>query len=277
MKTKQYLCLLLLSLFVISCSSEDQGAKDRLALARKYYEQKDYILAKQEIDSIKKLHPKALQQLKEALALQDSVRRASDLQQIYAADSLIAVVTDSLNQLKLLFIYEADDSNMNDGHFVPKETTRNNGVLNRTTLRSGVSASGDLYIESIYIGPQKHHTLVLSNKAGNSAATKSVKDDGFNYRFSNLGKQYEVIRFIPSTYDSLPKFIYQNQNNKITVNLKGANSYTYTLGSSDMKALLKSLRLSRFLLLQDSLFTEKGKAEYRLQYLDKKDKSDTNN
>lgn len=267
---KSRLLFLFLSLFVISCSSEDQGAKDRLALARKYYEQRDYTLAKQEIDSIKRFHPKALQQLKEALSLQDSVRRASDLEQIHLCDSIIAIVRDSINHLNQFFIYEADESDMNNGVFVPKEISRNNGVLNRTSLRSQVSVNGGIYIESVYIGPQKHHTLTLSDKEGNSCRTQSVESDGFNYRFTNLGKQYEVIKFIPSTYNNLPEFVFLNKEKKLNVTLEGSNTYSYPLQMSDQRVLLRSIQFSRFLVLQDSLLTEKGKAEYRLQYLDQK-------
>lgn len=260
----------LLSLLITSCSSEDQKAKDRLAIARKYYQDKEYALAKQEIDSIKRLHPKALNELKSALALQDSVRRASDMQQIQFCDSIIALVQDSINDLKKTFIYEAEESDIDNGHFSPKETYNNSGVINKTTLRSGVKPDGELFLESVYIGGQKHNTITLSNKSGDSESSKVVEDDGFNYRFSNLNKQYEIIKFIPTTYNEIPQFVYKYREQPLIVTLKGKYSIAFPLSVQEKKGLLKSYQLSQLLIYSDSLKAEKGKAEYRLQYLDQK-------
>jgi len=90
----RYALTLLLFVFLYACTSDkDNGAQSRLDNARKYFNQKEYDLATREIDSIKILYPKAIEQRKAGLALLDSVRRGENNHIISTCDSLITSFT----------------------------------------------------------------------------------------------------------------------------------------------------------------------------------------
>lgn len=255
---------------LIACSQKDNGAKLRLDAARLFYEQKEYSLAKQEIDSINKLYPKAIEERKASLLLLDSVRRAENQQIISECDSLITTNIPELEKAKALFIYQRNKEYQETGSFVPKETA-SNGPITGTILRSGVAEDGNLYIESIFVGgKQKHNQIKVSKKDGTFAESQPVTDDGFNYRFSNMGKEYEVIRFMGSKENGVAKFIFTNIEEPLTLTLDGQGKYSYILSKPIKTAISKSFQLSSMMLQLDSLKTAKEKAEFNIYNLDKK-------
>jgi len=262
--------LVSLSVFAFACSSKDDGARLRLNAARQFYSQKEYTFAKQEIDSINILYPKAIEERRASLALLDSVRRAENLQTITVCDSLITTSGQELDKIKTLFSYQRNKEYQDTGSFIPKESV-SGGLLSGTTLRSGVGEDGVLYIESVFVGGnQKHNQIKISRKDGSFAQSQPVTDDGLNYRFSNMGKSYEVIRFMGSKENGLAKFIFVNAKEPLTVTLEGQNKYSYTLSQTVKSAISKSFQLSTMMLQLDSLKTAKEKAEFNIYNLDKK-------
>ncbi|MFV0419577.1 MAG: hypothetical protein ACK5KT_12720 [Dysgonomonas sp.] len=262
--------LILLSISFLACSQKDNGAKSRLDAARLLYEQKEYALAKQEIDSINKLYPKAIEERKASLLLLDSVRRAENQQIISECGSLITANMPELDKIKTLFSYQRNKEYQETGSYVPKETA-SSGPITGTILRSGVAEDGLLYIESVFVGgKQKHNQIKVSKKDGTFAQSQPVTDDGFNYRFTNMGKEYEVIRFMGSKENGVAKFIFTNSEEPLTVTLEGKDKYSYTLSKSIKTAISKSFQLSTMMLQLDSLKSAKEKAEFNIYNLDKK-------
>lgn len=262
--------LVLLSISFLACSQKDNGAKSRLDAARLFYEQKEYALAKQEIDSINKLYPKAIDERKASLLLLDSVRRAENQQIIYDCDSLITANIPELDKIKSLFSYQRNKEYQETGSFLPKETA-SSGPITGTLLRSGVAEDGVLYLESVFVGgKQKHNQIKVSKKDGTFVQSHPVTDDGFNYRFSNMGKEYEVVRFMGSKENGVAKFIFINATEPLTVTLEGQGKYSYTLSNTIKTAISKSFQLSTMMLQLDSLKNAKEKAEFNIYNLDKK-------
>ncbi len=272
---------LYLSVFVLlsmsACSDPNKGAQDRLELARTLFFEKNFEQAKLEIDSIKILFPKSYEQIKGGMALQDSVRMGENTYLIGRCDSMIAVIQPSIDSMKIFFIYERDEQYQEEGHgsFIPKEAYGGK-VITTTALRSGVSENGELYIESVFLGGQMHDRLKIAAKDGASAETLPVIEDGFNFRFTNLGQQYEVIRFTGKKENGVGAFVSDNQDKQLTVTLSGGGVNSYILTPDTKKSITRSVKLSRMMLVQDSLKGEKEKAEYKNYYLnEKKAKSDT--
>lgn len=266
--------LTILTIFLSACSSSDNGAQSRLNAARKYYEQKEYILATQEIDSIKILYPNAVEQRKASLALLDSVRRGENALIIYNCDSLVRLFEPKVEEAKKMFVYLLNKKYQESGNYIPKEVASD--YIGSTLLRSGVSKSGQLYIESVFIGSQRHKKLKVALKDGSFAETLPVTDDGLNYRFSNMGKEYEIIRFAGTDENGVGKFIFSNSDKPLTANIEGGTGkYTYTLSQISKSAIAKSYQLSVMMTQLDSLKTEKEKAEFRTYNLDNKDKKST--
>lgn len=274
MKTIYTHALTILLIFLLACSSGDDNAQSHLDTARKYYKQREFTLATQEIDSIKILYPQAIEQRKAGIALLDSVRRGENADIIYNCDSLIKLFEPKVDNVKKMFVYQRNKQYQEAGNYIPREQVSDHIVS--TTLRSGVSESGQLYIESVFVGTQKHKKLKISLKDGSFAETLSVTDDGLNYRFSNMGKGYEVIRFAGADENGVGKFIFSNSDKSLVASVVGgAGNYVYTLSQITKSAIAKSYQLSVMMIQLDSLKTEKEKAEFRTYNLDNKDKKAT--
>lgn len=274
MRFIRYIILIpILSLF-FSCSPKDTGATERLTMARAALSDKDFALAKMHIDSIKILFPKAYDAQRDGLALLDTVRRAENDFIIAQCESDVALLSSKIDSMKTNFAYSINKEYQDVGVYVPKDIW-NNGQLTQTTLRPGVKENGELFIESIYIGGQMHDHLKVSVKDGSFAETQTVNDDGFNFRFSNLGKQFEVIRFESNVLNNIADFIDLNKTQPITVTLEGNSKYSYQLLPNVKNAVRKSIDFSKVILLIDSLKQETEKAQFRNFKLDEKKQKTT--
>lgn len=249
-----------------SCSENHDAAKQHLTNARGFLSVQDFTRAKAEIDSINILYPKSFDQRKEGMALLDSIRKAENIFTIAKVDSQLVKMNKELEILKKDFLFEKDAKYQEIGSYVPKLTGAT-GILAYTTLQSGVEENGRLYLESIFIGSQKHNKIKVS--AGDQfAESLKVEGDGNIHRFTDLGKAYETIRLSDVFDNGVARFIAENADKNLKVTLTGNNTSTYTLPQNVKNAIKKSYQLSTHLLLMDSLRTEKEKAEYKNFYLD---------
>jgi len=274
MKHTYITIFLLAGLFLFSCGEKkNEDAIRYLDSIKSLYNQGNYPEALQKIDSIQKLFPKAFDEIKEGLALKQEVRKASDLRQVAESDSLLSLYELQIDSIKKLFIYQKDKEDVT-GVFIPKVTNSNH--ITATVLRSGVNEDGSMYVESVYVGGKFHNQITVANKDKKTAESLPVDDDGFNFRFSNLGTQYEVVRVTPVHDNGLAKFIADNSANSITVTLKGKNTTSYPLSNIHRKAIADSYNFSSLLHKKDSLIEVKDKAEIRLQYLESKTQDNSN-
>ncbi|MDU1904506.1 MAG: hypothetical protein E6772_06955 [Dysgonomonas sp.] len=273
MKKLIYISILIFSVtFIAACGDKkNEDAIRYLENIRSLYERGDYNSALEKIDSIQTLYPKAFAEIKEGLALKQEVRKASDERQILESDSLITVYQPQVDSIKKLFVYrkEAEDES---GVYIPKAISAN--TLSSTVLRAGVNDDGSLYLESVYVGGQFHNRISVSTKDKQSAESLPIEDDGFNFRFSNLGQQYEVIKVTQFHDNGLTDFVIKNADKPLTVTLKGKHTTSFALPNVYKKAITDSYNLSQLMLLQDSLITAKDKAQVRIKYLDSKAKEE---
>ncbi|MDU1889696.1 MAG: hypothetical protein E6767_03320 [Dysgonomonas sp.] len=259
-----------LSVCFIACGSENNGARLHLESARTFYLNKDYNRAKQEIDSIRILYPKSVEERRQSLLLLDSVRYAENYKVIADCDSLINLFQPEVEETKKQFAYQRDKRYQETGAYIPKESF-SDGYITGTNLRSGVTEEGLLFLESVFVGSsQKHNSLKLSTKDGLFIQSGIVTEDGANYRFTNMGKSYEVIRFTGISENGMAKFIFSNVDKPLTATLSGAGNYSFVLSNSTKKSIAKSFQLSTLMLELDSLKTTKEKAEFHIYNLDKK-------
>lgn len=267
-KTKYTFILLLVVLGIISCGERKNSlATEYLIDIHSLYQHGKYEAALQKIDSIQILFPKAFQEIKDALALKQEVRRASDEKQINNCDSLIVAYQPKIDSIKKLFTYRKEKED-DYGVYIPKTISGN--TPNATTLRSGVNDNGSMYIESVYIGGQIHNSIKVNTKDGKFAETLPIEGDGFVFRFSHMGKQYEIVQATSVHDNGLANFIFAYANSPLTVTLKGKNTTSFALPNIQKKAIADSYQLSRLMLQKDSLATAKDKAQMRIKYLNAK-------
>lgn len=274
MKVLRFCLSAIASICVItSCQDSNKEAKAYLENIHRLYNAQEYDSAKQKIDSIQILYPKAFEQIKEGLALLQDVRKAQDSKQIAYCDSIIAILTVKTDSIKQGFILEKNKEYQETGRFVPKHLSSTS--LSGNFLRSGVDEDGLLYIESVYTGSQLHNMIKVQTKDGVFTETLPVDDDGLNFRFNNLGRQYEVIKFSKEDENGLAKFISANADKPLTVVLKGKNSLTYPLSNLSKRAISDSYQLSLLMSEIDSLKNIKEISLIRIEYLNRKQQSDS--
>lgn len=268
-----FICIsVLLAAFATSCSESHEAAEKHLSNARTLLSQSEFERAKAELDSINTNYPKSFEQRKAGVLLLDSIRRAENNFLIAEVDSKLQELAPTLEKFKADFVFQKDEKYQETGAYVPK-TTAGSGVLAYTTLHSGVEEDGRIYLESIFIGGQKHNKITV--KSGNAIAESLVVEgDGYIHRFTDLGKTYEVIRLIGANENGVAKFIAENAKSAISVQLTGSHTASYTLPQNIKNAITKSHELSSYMLLVDSLKTEKEKAEFKNYYLDNGKKSE---
>ncbi|MDR0823984.1 MAG: hypothetical protein LBN74_02750 [Prevotella sp.] len=259
---------LILFFLLSACTSGNEEAQLELNKARLFYEQQEYTSAKQQLDSLKIKFPKAFAQQKEGLALLDSVRRGENQQIISSCDSLILLLQPQVEQKRKQFSFQQNKQYQETGSYIPTESVTSS--MTGTTLRSGVEENGNLYIESVFIGSQRHNRLKISTRDGSFAESIPVNDDGLNYRFTNLGKTHEIIRFAGANENGMAMFIFTNIDKPLTVSIEGQGKYSYSLPQQAKSAIAKSFELSVVTSRVDSLKTAKEKAEYHIYYLDHK-------
>lgn len=253
---------------ISSCGDKkDQEVTEYLLKIENLYSVGEYELALSKIDSIQTLYPKAFDQIKAGLALKQEVRKALNQKQIEICDSLLTINSVRIDSLKGFFTYQKDKDD-DKGTFIHKSVLSN--VIATTMLRSGVNENGTLYIESLYLGGQRHNRVGVISKDKQTAESLPVNDDGLNYKFSNMGQQYEVIRIIPVHDNGLAQFISNNTDKPLTVQLKGKSTISYALSSTQKKAITDSFHLSSMIEERDSLLLAKDKAMALIGYLNSK-------
>lgn len=253
-------------LLATSCSDNHQAAERHLSNARTLLTQSEFALAKAELDSINTLYPKSFDQRKAAVPLLDSIRKAENNFLIAGVDAQLNELEPIVEKLKQDFVFQKDEKYQETGSYIPKATA-GNGVLSFTTLHSGVEEDGRIYLESIFIGGQKHNKLAVK-VGGEFAESLIVEGDGYIHRFTDLGKTYEVIRLIGTNENGVAKFIADNVKSPMTVQLLGSHTASYPLPQNIKNAIAKSVELSEYMLTIDSLKSEKEKAEFKNFYLD---------
>lgn len=259
---------------LLSCGEKNREAKLYLEDIRSIYHNGDYETAKLKIDSIQILYPKAFDQIKEGLALLQEVRRSQDMKQIEYCDSLITFINPKIDSLKKNFVYDINKEYQETGRYLPKGASAN-PLLTSTTLRSGVNEDGTLFLESVFVGGTQYHDRVnVSTKDGYFAETLPVNGDGLNFRFTDAGKHYEVIKFTGADENRVAQFIYAYSDKPLTATLKGKNTITFTLSGATKKSIADSYLLSTWMLEVDSLKTLREKSEIKIKYLDSKTNPD---
>lgn len=251
--------------FIASCSTDHSGAIQRLENSRRYLASQEFDKAKAELDSLKKQYPKSFEQRKAGMLLLDSIRKAENDFIIADMDTRLAEQLAIIDKLKNDFVFQKDEKYQEVGVFIPKNMA--NGVLSQTTLRVGVEEDGQIYLESIYIGGQKHNQMVASSGEF-VAETLTVEADGLVHRFTNLGMSYEIIKFMGDAENNVIRFIAEHVNSNIKIQLKGQNTTSYILSKQLRESVKKASEFSDQILLFESYNAKKEEATMKNFYLD---------
>ena len=269
---KKYLIAAFLIACTAGCDSTEKEAGKLLRKAETSYTAGNLLTAKQQIDSIRTLYPKAYRVLRDGLQLMRRIEITEQERTIALCDSLLPLRRAAVDSLKGNFILEKDTAYNETGTYVYKTQTVERN-LQRCYVRSQVSEKGEMLLASVYYGqkPLNHTSLRLSTPDGTYVETPAVPyDGGNNYRFEDLGMTTEVVTYRADQAKNAVQFICANPEERIKAEYKGGKPYIIYLSDIDKKAICATYRLAAVLNDIENMQQETEKSRKKLEYLQKK-------
>ena len=260
-------CVIALFSF-ISCNDIEKQAGVKLQEAKAAFEQGKFDVAKQLIDSIKVLYPKAFDTRKASLALQREVELAEQRQLVDSIDSELAEKRQAIEDIKDHFVLEKDEQYQRIGNYFDKSQTVEKNI-HRSFLRFQVSEEGKLSMTSTYCGASNiHHTAVnVTAPDGSSAETPNSKD---SYETTDLGIYIEKADFKFGEDGGVIDFITAHQADNLKVQFIGDRIFSTNMTAADRKAAANVSELANLLKKISELNKAKEEAQLKIRYIEKR-------
>jgi len=251
-----------------SCNDIEKQADVKLQEAKAAFQQGNFEVAKQLIDSIKVLFPKAFDTRKASLALQREVELAEQHQLIDTIDVKLKETQQAIEDIKDKFVLEKDEQYQRIGNYFDKSQTVEKNI-HRSYLRFQVSEEGKLSMTSNYCGGGNiHHTAVkVTAPDGSSAQTPNSKD---SYETSDLGEQIEKADYKYGEDGGVIDFITAHQDENLKVQFIGDKSYNTSMTAADRKAAANICELYTLLNSITDLNKDREEAQLKIRYIEKR-------
>lgn len=273
---KPILFLTALCSLLIACEDVEKKASEKLQLARQAYEAGQYNEAKEQIDSIKILYPKAFDTRRAGIYLMQDIELAEQQKTVAYLDSLLQVQQADLEKQRARFVLEKDTAYQQIGHYLaPAQVIEKN--LHRSYLRFQTDETGVMSLTSIYCGKSPiHHTAVkITAPDGTFAQTPASKD---SYETSDLGEKIEKADYKLGEDGGVILFVGQHKDQNLRVTFTGDRTYSTTLSRADRQAAADVYQLSQLLSSITQLKKDKEEALMKIRFVQeniKKRKTET--
>ena len=264
---KNKLFMVCLAATFVACTNYEEKAQVYLQRANDLMKQEAYSEAKLQIDSIRKLYPKAVEARKEGIRIVQQIELKEQNRTLAYLDSVYQAKMAQLDSMKGNYVFEKNAEYQEEGnYFSPSQTVEKN--INRTFLRAQVSEKGVMNLTSIYCGKNNiHHTMVKVSSGNTFAQTPSSKDV---YETSDLGWKIEKADFVLGQDSSVIDYIVMHQKEPIRVELIGDRTYRTSLLPADKKAIVDVYSLARVLGIIETVKQQQKEARLKLEFVQKK-------
>lgn len=270
---KKVLTLLALAVITVSCGENiEKLAGKHLDNAKEAFSMGKFNVAKQEIDSIRILYPKAFETRRQGIRLMQQVEEAEQMRTIEYEDSIIALITEAFEKIKGDYVFEKDEQYQDLGLYTIKSqaVTRN---IDRTYIRASVDELGRMTLVSSYRGSSYIHHDWLKLSVGEKYVDTPESRD--RHEFTDLGVCYERLSFINGNDGGAAAFISANKDADITYTLyrkTGPDSSrpvyrNLKMTKDDRYAIAKLYELSRILLSLTEHKNLRDEAERHLMFI----------
>ena len=237
LKMKKTFIILTAIICMLSCEeSIEQKATHHLDHAKEAFSIGNYNVAKQEIDSIKILYPKAFEARKQGIRLLQQVEEAEQMRIIEYEDSMIAVAQAAFDKIKSNYAFEKDERYQDIGLYTIKSQAPQRNT-DRTYIRAQVDELGRMNLISCYRGSSYIHHDWLKLSVGEVYVDTPESND--RHEFEDLGVYYEWLSFINGKDGGAAAFINANKDQDITFTL-----YRKT-GPDSSRPVYRNLKLNK--------------------------------
>ena len=278
---KNLLGLLVLSTLIISCGENiEKKAGHHLDNAKEAFSIGNYNVAKQEIDSIKILYPKAFEARKQGIKLMQQIEEAEQMRIIEYEDSMIAVAQAAFDKIKANYAFEKDERYQDIGLYTIKSQAPQRNT-DRTYIRAQVDELGRMTLISCYRGSSYIHHDWMKLSVGEVYVDTPESSD--RHEFEDLGVYYEWLSFINGNDGGAAAFISANKDENITFTLyrkTGPDSSrpvyrNLKLNKDDRYAIAKLYDLSLILLSLNEHKNLRDEAQRHLMFIRSKMKDES--
>lgn len=214
---KKTIALLAVCAALCGCAENVEKLAGRhLNNAKEAFSIGNYNVAKQEIDSIRILYPKAFEARKQGIKLMQQVEEAEQMRAIEYEDSMITVAQAAFDQIKAGYAFQKDEQYQDLGLYTIKsqDPTRN---TDRTYIRAQVDELGRMTLISSYRGSSYIHHDWLKLSVGDLYVDTPESND--RHEFKDLDVCYEWLSFINGNDGGAAAFISANKDANITYTL----------------------------------------------------------
>ena len=234
---KKILALLTIGAFIVSCGENiEKKATHHLDNAKEAFSIGNYNVAKQEIDSIKILYPKAFEARKKGIKLMQQIEEAEQMRIIEYEDSMVAVAQAAFEKIKGNYAFEKDERYQDIGLYTIKSQAPQRNT-DRTYIRAQVDELGRMTLISCYRGSSYIHHDWLKLSVGEVYVDTPESRD--RHEFEDLGVYYEWVSFINGNDGGAAAFINANKDENITFTL-----YRKT-GPDSSRPVYRNLKLNK--------------------------------
>ncbi len=278
---KKQILLSIILLAAVSCEeSIEQKATHHLDHAKEAFSIGNYNVAKQEIDSIKILYPKAFEARKQGIKLMQQIEEAEQMRIIEYEDSMIAVAQAAFDQIKADYAFEKDERYQDIGLYTIKSQAPQRNT-DRTYIRAQVDELGRMNLISCYRGSSYIHHDWLKLTVGEVYVDTPESSD--RHEFEDLGVYYEWLSFLNGNDGGAAAFISANKDENITFTLyrkTGPDSSrpvyrNLKLNKDDRYAISKLYNLSQVLLSLNEHKNLRDEAQRHLMFIRSKMKDES--
>ena len=270
---KKTLIILAIIALAASCKENvEKLASKHLDNAKEAFSIGNYNLAKQEIDSIKILYPKAFETRKQGIRLMQQVEEAEQLRALEYEDSMIVAATAAFEKIKADYVFEKDERYQDIGLYTIKSQapTRN---IDRTYIRAQVDEQGKMTLISSYSGSSYLHHDWLKLSVDDKYVDTPVSND--RHEFKDLDVCYERVSFLNGNDGGAAAFISANKDADIRFTLyrqTGPDSSrpvyrNLKMTKDDRYAIAKLYDLSQILLALEEHKNLRAEAERHLMFI----------
>ena len=278
---RKSLILLAVMVMTVSCQeSIEQKAGHHLDNAKEAFSIGNFNVAKQEIDSIKILYPKAFEARRQGIKLMQQIEEAEQMRIIEYEDSMIVAATEAFNKIKGNYAFEKDERYQDLGLYTVKSQAPQRNT-DRTYIRAQVDELGRMNLISCYRGSSYiHHDWLKLSVGDNYVDTPESRD---RHEFTDLGVYYEWLSFINGNDGGAAAFISANRDQDITFTLyrkTGPESSrpvyrNLKLNKDDRYAIASLYELSQILLSLNEHKNLRDEAERHLKFIRSKMKDES--
>ncbi|GHT40316.1 hypothetical protein FACS189437_05740 [Bacteroidia bacterium] len=258
-------------LFLAGCNT-NEPARLQLEQARNLYENAQYGSAKQTLDELKALYPKAFDVQKEAIHLMREIEVREQSRNLFFCDSLLLVRQAEADSMKPYFVFEKTEYDA-AGRYVDKSWNPAVGS-GADFIKTNVSEGNEIALTAVYKGAAiQYDRLKVSIPSGEYAETQTIPfDGGANYSFQDgAGITYQIVAFQKGRDNGVISFIYNYAREKITMEYAGGKKVvSRIISAKEKQALVKTVDFTAILKDIDQLKKEKDKAGKRMEYLKSK-------